>query len=458
MQNYLTRSDLNDRIYYLQNVLSNTREWHRREQIAARLHPAIIKAFHEWQPDAWHSVILEHPHQSDSDPSRIAYTRDEQAGINDRQTVTSVGKYLKRHFSTMPDHLIRDIAALYAGHSYEILRTMPEMLDALSKAPTSCMNNGNWSDSFGSTHPYNAYDPAFGWALAISKKDGKVTGRCLVNDSEMCFVRSYNNNAEFSHSNEGLETWLKEQNYTKRCDWIGLRLALIYPTESRYTFLAPYLDGDTKTVIKEENSLLITDNDPEFDLCNTNGRASEYSSAYCESCEENCDEDDLNYIESEEQQVCNCCLENNYVWGYGRIREEYIRNEDAVWVESQETHYHTDYLSNHDIVELDDGDYEHMDNAIYLESAGIWVHCDDDKAVYCEESGTHEHIDDCVLLADGNYALQEDAWQCEQSENWYLDETEKEFLVDADGKLYTVHSDHLDALAATITINNSLAA
>jgi hypothetical protein len=456
MQNTITRLDWNDRIYYLQRILSETRDWHRREQIAARLHPAIMKSFNEWQPDSWHSVILEHPHQSDSDPSRIAYTRDEQAGINDRQTVTSVGKYLKRHFSTMPDHTIRDIAALYSGHTYEILRTMPEMLDALSKSPTSCMNNGNWSESFSDSHPYNAYDPTFGWALAISKKDGKITGRCLVNDTEMAFVRSYNNNAEFSHSNEGLETWLKEQNYSKRCDWSGLRLALL-PTGT-YSFLAPYLDGDTKTVRKEENSLLITDCDPEFELCNTNGRPSEYSDSYCDSCEDSVHEDHLHYIESEEQSVCTCCLESNYVWGYGRRFEEYMREGDAVYVESQETHYHVDYLSNHNIVELDDGSYEHTDNAVYLESAGIWLHSNDENAVYCEESGTYEHMDECVQLADGNYALQEDAWQCEQSKEWHLDETEKEFLTDADGTLYIVHADHVDEFAATLTINGSLAA
>jgi hypothetical protein len=457
MHNTITRSDWNDRIYYLQRILSETRDWHRREQIAARLHPAIMKAFNEWQPDSWHSVILEHPHQSDSDPSRIAYTRDEQAGINDRQTVTSVGKYLKRHFSTMPDHSIRDIAALYSGHTYEILRTMPEMLDALSKAPVSCMNNGNWSESFSDSHPYNAYDPAFGWALAISKKDGKITGRCLVNDTEMAFVRSYNNNAEFSHSNEGLETWLKEQNYSKRCDWSGLRLALLV-TGSGYTFLAPYLDGDTKTVRKEENSLLITDCDPEFELNNTNGRPSEYSDSYCDSCEDSVHEDHLHYIESEEQSVCTCCLESNYVWAYGRRHEEYFREGDVIYVESQESHYHTDYLSNHDIVELDDGRFEHTNYAVYLESAGIWVHMNDENAVYCEESGTYEHMDECVQLADGNYALQEDAWQCEQSKEWHLDETEKEFLTDADGTLYIVHADHVDEFAATLTINGSLAA
>ena len=86
------------------------------------------------------------------------------------------------------------------------------------------------------------------------------------------------------------------------------------------------------------------------------------------------------------------------------------------------------------------------------------MHSNDEKAVYCEESGNYEHIDECVQLADGNYALQEDAWQCEHSKDWHLDETEKEFLTDADGTLYIVHADHVDEFAATLTINGSLAA
>jgi hypothetical protein len=52
---------------------------------------------------------------------------------------------------------------------------------------------------------------------------------------------------------------------------------------------------------------------------------------------------------------------------------------------------------------------------------------------------TDEHLDDCVQLANGDWALEENAWQCEHDEKWYLSDDVTAFDTDC-GK--SVHPDH----------------
>jgi hypothetical protein len=132
-----------------------------------------------------------------------------------------------------------------------------------------------------------------------------------------------------------------------------------------------------------------------------------------------------------------------------RGHEHYLHNDDVVWVESQDSYYDTDYLSSNGIIQLDNGDYEHTDNAVHLDSRDVWVHMDDGDAVYCEHNDRYEHIDDCVQLHDGIYALTEDAWQCEHDDAWYLSENDKPVEVkDVHGNVLQVHPDHADEYAA----------
>lgn len=440
---------------HLKWVLRDSRDWHAREQISSggNLHPAIRKAIGFCPPDNWHLLVLEWAHNADSDPSRVAYTQNDRKGESDIQTVTSVGKYLHRHFSLMPDHTVRDIAAMYAGHSYEILRTMPAMLDALSRAPKSCMNNGTWEDEDWDEHPYNVYDPQYGWALAISKCGDKITGRCLVNESDdrKIFVRSYSNGETFSYSNAGMEMWLREHGYTKANSWEGCKFKRIQRDgySGAEFILAPYLDGDSKEITVHDTHCMIVECDAgEFTCDNTDGRCTENHTAYCDSCEEGVDEDDLFYVESNDVRVCSGCLEHSYVYAIGIAgREYYVSRDDASWVESQDNYYHDRYLDENDIIYLDDvQEYDHRENAHYLDSRGEYVHIDNECAIFCEHSDTYEHIDDCVQLHDGEYALTDDAHLCEHSGDWYLDEVS--FAETPCGK--SVHPDYFDLYNKTL--------
>ena len=124
-------------------IVYHTRLWHRREQQLTdfNYHAAVRAAISVCRPADWHLLLLEWPHIADDDHRQIAYTRDERKGEENRQTMTSVGKYLKRHFPDMSDHVLRDIVALHTPHNVEFkfLRTTAEMVHAVDTGPYSCM-------------------------------------------------------------------------------------------------------------------------------------------------------------------------------------------------------------------------------------------------------------------------------------------------------------------------------
>ena len=427
----------------------NYRTWYGRETDNAPMHPAIRQAVYLAPPANWHLLVLEHPHAADSDPSRIAYTRSDAHGEADRQTVTSVGKYLTRHFPTLADHHIRDIVMRHGANRFEMWRTVPDIVRSVQDGPHSCMRWERYNKDSGATHPYEVYDPEYGWRAAVRVDgNGIITARCLVNIEEMTFVRSYTRkDGEYSHSDEAIEVWLRDQGYTKNCSWAGLRLRRINTDRCDDDFWAPYLDGDCKNVHDCGDHLLIEyDGDYTFDR--TDGHADGSSRATCSDCGARHDEDDMHHVGYHcDEAVGPCCIDG-YVYVLGRNTNEYwIPQSDAVYVESQDQHYDSEYLERNGIVELDNGDYEHRDDAVYLEQRQIWVHNDDECWVQCNDSCTTEHIDDCVQLANGDWALEENAWQCEHDEEWYLSDDVSPFETDC-GK--SVHPDHAHEY---ITIN-----
>jgi len=128
----------------------------------------------------------------------------------------------------------------------------------------------------------------------------------------------------------------------------------------------------------------------------------------CEDCGDRTDDDDGYWIgRGEDTRVCRHCVENSYVYAYGRRGNQYyVHQDNSVYVESNSEHYDEDYLSDNEIVELENGDYEQMEEAIEIN--GDWYTIDDERI--CRFEDTDE------------YGLTEDGWQCEQSCNWYTDD------------------------------------
>lgn len=384
------------------HVVRNNRPWFQREYFKSPIHRAVELAILQARPDDWQQLLLEYPHIAESDPTRLAYTRDERAGEADRQTITTVGKYLTRHFPTLPDHIIRDIVARTTTQSNMfIVDNMPLMLHHLMDGPGSCMNNG-WSDSDKSEHPYNAYAPELGWSMAVRVKEGVTHGRALIYrepDGTRYFVRSYKRTDGYSHSDEELETWMREQGINKRGDWCGAFLAKLPPIIRHCEFLAPFLDGNCKTVdVYDAQRLLITE-EGAYECSNTDGTHDDAERTECTHCGAMFNSTDDGYWTGshDENWVCSGCIDE-YTEVTGRYGNTYYLNADGgdVITDIHGNAYDARYLSANDIVELANGDYAPLDDA--------WC-CNDSGEYYLHDEVTPVEIDGSFYHPDSDKAI-----------------------------------------------------
>lgn len=422
------------------------RWWWVREHRAAPVHPAVNDAL-QWCPQNWQQLLLEWPHESEEGRHRLAYTPNEKYGEEDRQLVTSVGKYLKRHWPHVPDHLIRDIAARYTADQFKFVYTPHEMVRAVTEGPVSCMSSGfeDWDH-----HPYEVYAPEFGWHMAIRLRDNKIVGRalCLTVDGDheknvRYFVRTYarrSDNDSQSSRDEALEAWLIDQGLEHIPDgWPdGTKLAKI---ERHYTFIAPYLDAscDDNRRVTDCGDYLVIDSDGEWtfdDPCATPSRAAdpEYT---CDACDASIYEDDERYFvgRSESCVVCGDCV-SDYTWvrgegtshgRYRNYREYYVPDDQAEPVIGQDYYVDNEHLPE-GIVPLEDGRYADVEDTVYLSVEGEYYLRDDYQVVELAE-----YTDD-----GDSHALRNDAWQDSRTDKWFTFRQVKPVLL-ATGEL--VHPD-----------------
>lgn len=404
------------------------RAWHIREQDKYALHPAVIKACAITRPKDWHQLVLEWPHPSmENGEARIAYTQDDKKGEADRQTVTSIGKYLARHWKgILPDNVLRDLALAHTYKVFEIVNTSERIVEMAQEGPTSCMKWEQGSlDWHGGAHPYECYAPKYGWSGCVQRdSEGKIVGRALLltlEDGDKGFVRSFWNDGtkDYSYSDTSMEAWLKDQGYSKWDAWPdGAKLAQV-PGRNRLPIL-PYIDGGTQTVEDYGTHFAIEYGGSITCDCTDGGH--EDSGEECEDCNERVDSDDLTSVGYYgNTRVCLCCLDN-YRYAYGRGRNQYHAPEDeCVYSHSDGEWYVRDYLDANGMSMLDNGDV-----------------VPEDESVRCECSDDMIHIDDARYVEDKNGYVHEDyAWQCYASEKWFSDDTD---CVEVDGETY--HPDY----------------
>jgi hypothetical protein len=106
-----------------------------------------------------------------------------------------------------------------------------------------------------------------------------------------------------------------------------------------------------------------------------------------------------------------------------------------VYVDSQSEYYDQDYLDDNEIVELENGEYAPMDEAVEIN--GDWYLMEDERI--CRFEDTDE------------YGLTEDGWQCAQSCNWYSDDCDK--FTEYKGERY--HDDYIPQEIADATTDST---
>ena len=297
-------------------------------------------------------------------------------------------------------------------------------------------------------HPYEAYNPKYGWHMAVRIEGDKTMGRalCMTNPDTgyKYYVRTYlrpSNDSSYSQADAGMENWLQDQGYAKESSWQdGEKLAYY---ETRDDFLAPYLDGSDKRVRIDcagDDYFVVVDEEGGYACDQTGGAPTELNddTFECADCGDDTDEDDGYWVgRYEDSRVCCSCQENNYRYAYSRNGDQYyIHEDDVVYVDSQNDYYDVERLSDNNIVELENGEYEHLDNAIDID--GEWYHIDDERI--CRTEDTDE------------YMMQDDGcWQCEESGNWYSDDCIE--WTEYEGKRY--HDDHIPEHIADATADKT---
>lgn len=439
---------VDDDEYYRLSNEHEARKWIVREVERYPLHLVIEAAVKMSRPYDWQQLFLEWPHTAQGDRSKIAYTQNEDKGRRDIQTVTSVGKYLRRHFPDLSDHEIRDLVSRYgSADTYKFVHTTAEMIYHLHRGPSSCMV---WSEdravrcSDGVTrHPYEVYNPKYGWHMAVRLSGEETVGRALCMTNPDCgtkyYVRTYArpaSNGGYSETDNGMENWLKEQGYIKHSYWEdGEKLSY---HETHDDFLAPYLDGSEKRV-RIDGGCLVIDSDGEFACDQTSGSPTEIDTDTfeCAQCGDDTPDDDGYWVgRGEDERVCQHCLDNDYVYAYGRRGNQYyIATDNAIYVEGHSEWYDPDYLADNEIVELTNGEYLPMDEAVEIN--GDWYHIEDERV--CRFEDTDE------------YGLTEDGWQCAESGNWYTEDCED--YTEYEGERY--HDDYIPKRIADATADDA---
>jgi hypothetical protein len=430
---------------FVQRTLHINR-WHSNLQNRFRLHPAVDKLLGDYRPLDWQQLVMEYPHQAESDRNRVAYTQNEKKGEVDLQTVTSLGKYLTRHFPQLPDHEVRNAVAAYSVTGCKIVWTLAEMVDVLQRGPHSCMrwNEGGKVDI--DSHPYRCYDPLLGWGMAMREEGGEVVGRALVYDKGdmKLFVRTYlrpSQSSSYSQADDQLNAWLKEQGYSHAGSWEDCEMA--YYGGRNDTPVAPYLDGNVKNVniiTRDFKKVLVVTDGGEYRCENTDGTCASDNGSTCEDCGDRVDDGDEYWTGRDgDYMVCQSCCDHNYMYVTGRRGNNYHLHESQAVLVGDE-HYDEDYLGDNDIVQLENGDYCTMDDAVHVESDGEYYHCDDERVCYDDYNYQYAMRDDLVELVDGSMCHADDAWQCCATSGWYSD-NDSDDRVEIEGELF--HKDYV---------------
>ncbi len=380
---------------------------------------------HDWVAPVWAEEVwfrqskwaaIHMVHQSENDPTQIAYNRNIDNIKRDIQTRTKPGKYLTQFFSNVlsPDE-IREWAekqvafASCKGELKFIENDDPEMWEHVyANGPRSCMANSD------SVQVYAREGNGLRLAVIETREDN-YTARAIVRNnpdgSPMGFVRIYGTEQRWSTK---LQEALAALNYCDRVSLDGVKLAKIEAEfeDCRDGYMCPYLDGDAQYVLIKDDHLYVNDGDG-IRATYTGGRIPSEDGVECEDCGDMTDEDETTYVESVGRTVCDHCLNNDYTYAYGYRYQEWYPNDDVIRCESDDEYYLEESANNHDIYQCRrTDDWFHMDDLMLCEWGdyeGDYIHTD--YVVLDEVTEQYGCKDDATLI-NGNYVPNDYATTC----------------------------------------------
>lgn len=356
-------------------------------------------------------------HVSTEDPMMLAYTQSGDKAVRDIQTRVRPGRYLQQFFSDVLSE--KDIR--YWAERQQALADNSDLHFVPNTDPdgwvwvyehasgfTSCMQYNHpasrylASGLYGKNHPVRVYcHPKNDLALAYigdeqHSDSGRVYARAVVNQADKTWVRTYGDSR--------IEHALRAKGYSYGGDLSGQRLRCIdNPVGSGY--LMPYLDGDTTNVSLRYDSdmgedYFLVDDDGEYDAQNSSGIMDGEPRTTCPCCDERCDEDDMTYVESRGESICQSCLNEIYRYAYSRRYQDFYHVDDCVYCESDGEFYLAEYASEHNVYECPVRyQYYHIDDMVEMtcgEYRGEYVYHREARELPDGEWCTRDEYDDLV--------------------------------------------------------------
>ena len=272
-------------------------------------------------------------HRANSDSNKIAFTESPEKGMDDRQTVVPINRYLARYFGDkLRSEEIAKISALYTtpeynliiGNDAESFRFAYSGQDVKSESSLhfSCMRYTK--EYFGTPcHPAETYA---GHGLAIAyiidpDDDKRVIARAVIWPEKMRFVRVYGTSEQIRVA---LVDMLESRGFDRADDWRGARLSVV---EFGGRIVMPYIDGDVTSLEHDDDDDYMTvSRHGNIDGSTTRGWTESATSRHiCECCGDRAHEDDMRHVRDE--LWCDSCVEDNAI--FCEYEEEYFPDSES---------------------------------------------------------------------------------------------------------------------------------
>ena len=339
-------------------------------------------------------------HVSKLDSSKIAYTRDDEAGSADRQTQTTVGRYLTANHPDLDNELIKYINALHQQEyqPISVLFATGDKITEIYKAchetgVASCMTKPNhyYESSCHPTLVYSAGDLALAY---IRDADDSIKARALVWQDKKIYARLYGDY-------ESLRSGLQTLGYTSDGSFHGAKIKRIECENHTGRLVLPYLDGLQSVSVCDDEWLMI-DRYGDIEANTTDGLQRDPVYTTCDRCEDD--------IETAEETVtvymrrysaetwCQHCADNDSFYCHGINERVHNDRHVAVDGESYSSWYAMDEANYCQHTE----EYTFSDmNTVYVTATQTEQWCDgavSDDAFTCRVSG--EYYDNEMMITD----------------------------------------------------------
>lgn len=260
-----------------------------------------------WDAEFWYanSVLAQghFAHVCKKDPTKVAFTENDQKGEADRQTVIRPGRYLAKFFKDkLTAETISRLAATFNPESEKLelslAETPKDCAEVYANGPGSCMSG--CADSFESFphHPAEVYGEG-DLAVAYLKRGDRITARAVVWPEKKIRSVIYGDDTR-------LGPLLDAAGY-ENGSVNGARVLKILHDSGSYVM--PYVDGANDAGESSCGKFLIL-GDGYHSVCSTHG-LTEPSGYMCENCEDRYGEDEIYSLDGGNVHWCSYCLEAN---------------------------------------------------------------------------------------------------------------------------------------------------